>query len=219
MAGKSINKVILIGNLGKDPEVKYTPQGTPVAKLTIATNERFKDKGGEWQDRTEWHNVVLWQRLADRRRLVVLAVVPLGAAAFAAYVALLTGDPAGYSGAQAAWGRDGIGAAATGQALGAGLDLLRASFLVTLLAYVFLFVFARADRIPLPYVLVGLLAIGAAFASGNLESIGRYGLVAFPFAWILAGRRSPAFRRAWPPVSAALGCVLAAAAFGGWYTP
>jgi single-strand DNA-binding protein len=65
MAGKSVNKVILIGNLGKDPEVKYTPQGTPVAKLTLATNERFKDKSGEWQDRTEWHNVVLWQRLAE----------------------------------------------------------------------------------------------------------------------------------------------------------
>jgi single-strand DNA-binding protein len=45
--------------------VKYTPSGTPVAKLTIATNERFKDKSGEWQDRTEWHNVVLWQRLAE----------------------------------------------------------------------------------------------------------------------------------------------------------
>ena len=65
MAGKSLNRVQLIGNLGKDPEVKFTPQGTPVAKLTIATNERFKDKSGEWQDRTEWHNVVLWQRLAE----------------------------------------------------------------------------------------------------------------------------------------------------------
>jgi single-strand DNA-binding protein len=65
MAGKSVNKVILIGNLGKDPEVKYTPQGTPVAKLTLATNERYKDKDGQWQDRTEWHNIVLWQRLAE----------------------------------------------------------------------------------------------------------------------------------------------------------
>jgi single-strand DNA-binding protein len=62
---KSVNKVILIGNLGKDPEVKFTPQGTPVAKITIATNERFKDKDGQWQDRTEWHTVVLWQRLAE----------------------------------------------------------------------------------------------------------------------------------------------------------
>src|SRR5579871_4722225 len=65
MAGKSVNKVILIGNLGKDPEVKYTPQGTAVAKITLATNERYKDKDGQWQDRTEWHNVVLWQRLAE----------------------------------------------------------------------------------------------------------------------------------------------------------
>jgi single-strand DNA-binding protein len=65
MAGKSVNKVILIGNLGKDPEVKYTPQGTPVARLALATNERYKDKSGEWQERTEWHNVVLWQRLAE----------------------------------------------------------------------------------------------------------------------------------------------------------
>ena len=65
MAGKSLNRVQLIGNLGKDPEIKYTPSGTPVAKVKIATNERFKDKSGEWQDRTEWHNVVLWQRLAE----------------------------------------------------------------------------------------------------------------------------------------------------------
>src|SRR5215471_6916962 len=62
---KSLNKVMLIGNLGKDPEVKYTPQGTPVAKLALATNERYKDRDGQWQDRTEWHNVVLWQRLAE----------------------------------------------------------------------------------------------------------------------------------------------------------
>jgi single-strand DNA-binding protein len=65
MAGKSLNRVQLIGNLGKDPEIKYTPSGTPVAKIALATNERFKDKSGEWQDRTEWHNVVLWQRLAE----------------------------------------------------------------------------------------------------------------------------------------------------------
>lgn len=62
---KSINKVILVGHLGKDPEVKYTPSGTAVASFSIATSERFKDKDGNWQDRTEWHNVVLWQRLAE----------------------------------------------------------------------------------------------------------------------------------------------------------
>jgi single-strand DNA-binding protein len=62
---KSVNKVILIGNLGKDPEVKYTQGGMPVARLTLATNERFKDKEGNWQDRTEWHNLVAFQRTAE----------------------------------------------------------------------------------------------------------------------------------------------------------
>ncbi|HEU5402016.1 MAG TPA: single-stranded DNA-binding protein [Terriglobales bacterium] len=63
---KSVNKVILVGNLGKDPEVKYTPQGTAFAKLTVATSNSYKDKtSGEWQETTEWHNVVLWQRLAE----------------------------------------------------------------------------------------------------------------------------------------------------------
>ena len=62
---KSVNKVILLGNLGKDPEVKVTPNGTPVAKFTLATNERYKDKNGQWQDRTEWHNLVAWQRTAE----------------------------------------------------------------------------------------------------------------------------------------------------------
>jgi len=62
---KSINKVILVGNVGADPEVKYTPSGVPVGKFSLATNERFKNKSGEWQDRTEWHKIVAWQRLAE----------------------------------------------------------------------------------------------------------------------------------------------------------
>src|SRR5215471_6089778 len=62
---KSVNKVILVGNVGKDPEVKYAPSGVALAKFSLATNERFKDKSGEWQDRTEWHNVLAWQRLAE----------------------------------------------------------------------------------------------------------------------------------------------------------
>jgi single-strand DNA-binding protein len=62
---KSVNKVILIGNLGKDPEVKYTQGGMAVAKFSLATNDRFKDKEGQWQDRTEWHNIVAFQRLAE----------------------------------------------------------------------------------------------------------------------------------------------------------
>ncbi|HYD16477.1 MAG TPA: single-stranded DNA-binding protein [Candidatus Nanoarchaeia archaeon] len=62
---KSVNKAILIGTLGRDPEVRSTPNGTNVAKFSIATNERYKDRDGEWQDRTEWHNIVCWQRLAE----------------------------------------------------------------------------------------------------------------------------------------------------------
>ncbi len=62
---KSINKVILIGNVGKDPDIKYTTSGLPLAKLSLATNERYKDKSGEWQERTEWHNLIFWQRLAE----------------------------------------------------------------------------------------------------------------------------------------------------------
>jgi single-strand DNA-binding protein len=62
---KSVNKVLLIGNLGKDPEVKYTPSGMAVARFSLATTDRVKDKDGNWQDRTEWHNLVAFQRTAE----------------------------------------------------------------------------------------------------------------------------------------------------------
>jgi len=66
VAGRGINKVILIGNLGNDPEVRYTPSGTAVANVTIATNESWKDRNtGERQERTEWHRVVFFSRLAE----------------------------------------------------------------------------------------------------------------------------------------------------------
>jgi single-strand DNA-binding protein len=61
----SVNKVILIGRLGKDPEIRSTPQGTTVAKFTMATDERFTDRNGEKQERTEWHNIVAWAKLAE----------------------------------------------------------------------------------------------------------------------------------------------------------
>jgi single-strand DNA-binding protein len=62
----SVNKVILIGNLGKDPEIRYTPQGQPVANFSLATTERFGGKdGAPKQERTEWHNIVAFQRLAE----------------------------------------------------------------------------------------------------------------------------------------------------------
>ena len=65
MQKNSLNKVILIGNLGQDPEARFTPQGTAVTNLSIATNESWKDQNGETQDRTEWHRVVMYGRMAE----------------------------------------------------------------------------------------------------------------------------------------------------------
>jgi len=65
MAGRSLNKVTLIGNLGKDPELRYTNSGVPVATFSLATNEQWKDNEGNVQERTEWHNIVAWQKLAE----------------------------------------------------------------------------------------------------------------------------------------------------------
>ena len=62
---KSVNKVILVGHLGKDPEVRYTTTGMAVASFSIATNDRYKDKEGQWQDRTEWHAVKAFDRTAE----------------------------------------------------------------------------------------------------------------------------------------------------------
>ena len=63
---RGVNKVILIGNLGKDPEVRYTPSGLAIANITLATSESWKDKqSGEAQERTEWHRIVFYQRLAE----------------------------------------------------------------------------------------------------------------------------------------------------------
>jgi single-strand DNA-binding protein len=61
-----LNKVMLIGRLGRDPEMRYTGSGTPVCNFTLATDENFKDKSGEWQKRTEWHRIVAWAGLAER---------------------------------------------------------------------------------------------------------------------------------------------------------
>lgn len=61
----SFNKVILIGNVGKDPEVRHLETGTAVSSFTLATTERFRIKAGELQDQTEWHNIVCWRNLAE----------------------------------------------------------------------------------------------------------------------------------------------------------
>ena len=61
----SLNKVMLIGNLGKDPEVRFTASGQAVASFSLATSEKFKGKSGEMEERTEWHNITLWGKLAE----------------------------------------------------------------------------------------------------------------------------------------------------------
>ncbi len=61
-----VNRVILIGNLGKDPEIRRLENGAVVAKFTLATNESYRDKEGEWQTQTEWHDIIAWRQLAER---------------------------------------------------------------------------------------------------------------------------------------------------------
>ncbi len=62
---RSVNKVILIGNLGKDPELRYAPNGSAVATFSLATSEQWKDQEGNPQERTSWHNIVVWSKLAE----------------------------------------------------------------------------------------------------------------------------------------------------------
>jgi single-strand DNA-binding protein len=61
----SVNRAIIVGNLGRDPEVRYTAGGSPVANFTVATNERWTDKSGQPQERTEWHRIVVWGKTAE----------------------------------------------------------------------------------------------------------------------------------------------------------
>ena len=65
MSRGSINKVILIGNLGADPEIRFTPSGAQVANFNIPTTESWNDKNGERQEKAEWHRIVLWRKLAE----------------------------------------------------------------------------------------------------------------------------------------------------------
>lgn len=62
---KGLNKVLLIGHLGKDPELSYTPSGVAVCKFTMATNESYKGDDGNWIEKTEWHNITVWRKLGE----------------------------------------------------------------------------------------------------------------------------------------------------------
>ncbi len=148
-----------------------------------------------------------------------LLLGPLAAVAFLVYVAALTGSAGSYGAAQVAWGRGGIGSSASGTAIGSAVDLNQVVLLVTLVAALFLLVFRRIDRIRWAYALVPLLYTGAVFASGILESVGRHVTLAFPNAWLLAGRRATWFRRGWPGVSIALLGVASVQMFRGYFVP
>ncbi|MGE5479482.1 MAG: single-stranded DNA-binding protein [Chloroflexota bacterium] len=65
MSTKSLNRAQLIGNLGRDPELRSTPNGVPVCTISVATTDSYKDKSGAWQESTDWHTVVLWEKLAE----------------------------------------------------------------------------------------------------------------------------------------------------------
>jgi hypothetical protein len=163
--------------------------------------------------------ILLWPRLADRRRLLWLIVVPAGALLFGAFVAELTGHLSALFEAQRAWGRTGLTVGPAEGSPVASANPLGLSLVLTLLGYVFLFVFFHPDRIPAAYSVLAVLLLAVPALSGTLESIGRYGMIAFPFLWALAGRGSRAMRYGWPVVSAVLLGAVSVVSFAGWYVP
>jgi Gpi18-like mannosyltransferase len=151
--------------------------------------------------------------------LLWLLLGPLAAAAFLGYVATVTGSTTAYLDAQQAWGRQGIGGAAPGKTIGSGFTPYQGALLLTLLATVFLLVYARVDKMRLEYALVPILFIAAEMSSGSLEAVGRVTMAAFPLVWLIANRRGIVARRAWPLVSAGLFTLIALLSFGGYWVP
>ncbi|HEY7701855.1 MAG TPA: mannosyltransferase family protein [Candidatus Limnocylindrales bacterium] len=151
--------------------------------------------------------------------LLWLGLGPLAAVGFLAYIATVTGSPTAFLDAQEAWGRTGIGSAEPTETIGAGFSPYQGALLLTLLATTFLFVFVRADRMPLEYTLVPVLFIAAELSSGSLEAVGRITMAGFPLFWILANRRSVFARRGWPMVSVGLFAIIAILSFGGYWVP
>jgi hypothetical protein len=148
-----------------------------------------------------------------------LLLGPLAAIGFFLYVAAITGHLTAFLDAQMAWGRTGVGGAAPGTTVGARFSPYQAALVLTLLWSVFLLIFRRVDRIRLEYILVPVVFIAAELSSGSLEAVGRITMLAFPYAWILANRRSLFMRRAWPLVSMGLFTIIAILSFGGYWVP
>ena len=143
----------------------------------------------------------------------------VAAAGFLAYVATVTGSSTAYLDAQQAWGRSGFGGSTPGETIGAKISPYQVALVATLLWSVFLLVFVRVDRMRPEYWLVPVLFIAAELSSGSLEAVGRVTMAAFPYAWILANRRSVLARRAWPAISLGLFTLVAVLSFGGYWVP
>jgi hypothetical protein len=148
-----------------------------------------------------------------------LLLGPLATVGFVLYVGWLTGSLTGFLDAQLAWGRAGIGGAPPGETIGARLTPYQGALLITLCWAVFMLVWVRVDRLRPEYALIPILFIAAEMASGSLEAVGRVTMLAFPYAWLLANRRSLVARRVWPVVSAGLFTVIAILSFGGYWVP
>ena len=148
-----------------------------------------------------------------------LLLGPAAAAGFLLEVAAITGSPTGYFDALQAWGRKGIAGSAPQETIAAGFSPYQGALLATLCWSVFMLVWVRRDRIRPEYALVPVLFIAAVLSSGTLESVGRVTMLAFPFAWLLAGRRSVLARRVWPVLSAGLFTLVAVLTFTGFWVP
>lgn len=154
-----------------------------------------------------------------RLSLAWLLLGPLAVGGFFAYIGAVTGSATAYLDAHQAWGRTGPGSFDEGATIAAAFSPYQAALVAILAATVFLFVFVRADRLPLAYAAIPLVFVAAVMASGSLESVGRITMLAFPLVWIIAGRRSLVVRRTWPIVSAALFMAVALLSFGGYWVP
>ena len=148
-----------------------------------------------------------------------LVLGPIALAGFMLYVNWLAGSASAFLDAQQAWGREGIGGSAPDQTIASLFTAYQGALILTLCWSIFMLVWARVDRLRFEYVLVILLFIGAELASGSLEAVGRVTMLAFPYVWILANRRSLFARRVWPPLSAGLFTLIALLSFAGYWVP
>ena len=165
--------------------------------------------------------LILFQR--DKRRIrpsqAWLLLGPMAALSFIVGVAAFVGSASAYGAAQAAWGRSGVAGGAPDQSLLYQLSAPNSIQLLTLLVAIYLLVYLRPDRIPIPYALLPIGAILLAFASGSLLSIGRQVMVAFTNSWLQAGRKARWFRFGWPVVSSLLLLIVSVLTFAGWFGP